>query len=277
MMHLFDNHNHSEFSFDGKRSSVEKASLAALENGLSGIAFTDHCDFFVPQMKAQHENLVPETFDVELQQKEIDRVQSLIGDGSLKILKGIEVGMHENHHEDIRRILSGNRFDQVIASVHYLDGVDPYYGGYYEGKDWKSAYGLYLETIFHEMTWLKDFDIMGHYDYIVRYAPYPQTCLRYRDFSDILDEMFRYLISEEKALEVNTKSYQDYKGRNVTPDLEVLKRYRDLGGEIVSLGSDSHDPGRVGHEFVRFAALLKSLGFRWTAHYEKRKLVQLPL
>lgn len=277
MMHLFDNHNHSEFSFDGKRSSVEKASLAALENGLSGIAFTDHCDFFVPQMKAQHENLVPETFDVELQQKEIDRVQSLIGDRSLKILKGIEVGMHENHHEDIRRILSGNRFDQVIASVHYLDGVDPYYGGYYEGKDWKSAYGLYLETIFHEMTWLKDFDIMGHYDYIVRYAPYPQTCLRYRDFSDILDEMFRYLISEGKALEVNTKSYQDYKGRNVTPDLEVLKRYRDLGGEIVSLGSDSHDPGRVGHEFVRFAALLKSLGFRWTAHYEKRKLVQLPL
>ena len=277
MMHLFDNHNHSEFSFDGKRSSVEKASLAALENGLSGIAFTDHCDFFVPQMKAQHENLVPETFDVELQQKEIDRVQFLIGDGSLKILKGIEVGMHENHHEDIRRILSGNRFDQVIASVHYLDGVDPYYGGYYEGKDWKSAYSLYLETIFHEMTWLKDFDIMGHYDYIVRYAPYPQTCLRYRDFSDILDEMFRYLISEGKALEVNTKSYQDYKGRNVTPDLEVLKRYRDLGGEIVSLGSDSHDPGRVGHEFVRFAALLKSLGFRWTAHYEKRKLVQLPL
>lgn len=277
MMHLFDNHNHSEFSFDGKRSSVEKASLAALGNGLSGIAFTDHCDFFVPQMKAQHENLVPETFDVELQQKEIDRMQSLIGDGSLKILKGIEVGMHENHHEDIRKILSGNRFDQVIASVHYLDGVDPYYGGYYEGKDWKSAYGLYLETIFHEMTWLKDFDIMGHYDYIVRYAPYPQTCLRYRDFSDILDEMFRYLIREGKALEVNTKSYQDYKGRNVTPDLEVLKRYRDLGGEIVSLGSDSHDPGRVGHEFVRFAALLKSLGFRWTAHYEKRKLVQLPL
>ena len=277
MMHLFDNHNHSQFSFDGKRSSVEQASLAAIGKGLSGIAFTDHCDFFVPEMKAQYENLVPETFDVAEQQGEIDRVRSLVGEGGLTILKGIEVGMHENHHDDIRRLLSGNSFDQIIASVHYLDSVDPYYGGYYDGKDWKRAYGLYLETILQEMTWLKDFDIMGHYDYIVRYAPYPQTCLRYRDFSDILDEMFRYLIHEGKALEINTKSYQDYNGRNVTQDPEILKRYRELGGEIVSLGSDSHEPGRVGHELCRFAAQLKSLGFRWTAHYEKRKLVQLPL
>lgn len=277
MMHMFDNHNHSQFSFDGKRSSVEKASIAAIENGLSGIAFTDHCDFFVPEMKAEYESLVPETFDIAAQQMEIDKVQAIAGEDSLKILKGIEIGMHESHHSDIRKLLSENRFDQIIASVHYLDGVDPYYGGYYEGKDWKTAYGLYLETIYKEMKWLQDFDIMGHYDYIVRYAPYPQTCLRYRDFSDILDEMFLYLIHEGKALEINTKSYQDYKGRLVSLDKEVLIRYRELGGEIISLGSDSHEPSRVGQGFRSYALMLKSLGFRWTAHYEKRKLVQLPL
>jgi histidinol-phosphatase (PHP family) len=118
---------------------------------------------------------------------------------------------------------------------------------------------------------------MGHYDYIVRYAPYQQTSLRYRDFSDILDEMFTYLIHEGKALELNTKSYQDFKGRLINLDVDILKRYRELGGEIISLGSDSHDPSRVGHDFKRFAELIKSLGFRWSAHYEKRKLVQLPL
>ena len=280
-MHLFDNHNHSQFSFDGKRSSVEDCARAALAKGLSGVAFTDHCDFFVPEMKAQQENLVLEVFDVPEQQAEIDRVQTLIdgsyGPGRLRILKGIEIGMHENHHDDIRRTLAENSFDQVIASVHYLDGIDPFYGGYYEDKDWKTAYGHYLETIFKEMTWLGDFDIMGHYDYVVRYAPYPQTCLTYRDFSDILDEMLRYLAHEGKALELNTKSYQLYKGREVILDTDVLIRYRELGGEIISLGSDSHDPGRVGENFTRFAELLKSLGFRWSAHYEKRKLVQLPL
>ncbi|MBQ3245136.1 MAG: histidinol-phosphatase HisJ family protein [Bacteroidales bacterium] len=279
---MFDNHNHSEFSFDGKRTSVEKSTLAAADAGLGGVAFTDHCDFFVPAMKAEHEQLVPETFDVNAQQAEIDRVQALIdgrieGERKFRILKGIEIGMHEDCHGEILRTLGENSFDQVIASVHYLDGIDPFYGGYYEGKDWKEAYGHYLETIWKEMTWLKDFDIMGHFDYVVRYAPYSRTSLLYRDFSDILDEMFRYLIQEGKALEINTKSYQEYNGRLVTIDTEVLKRYRELGGEIVSFGSDSHDAHRIGHAIMEHALLLKSLGFRWSAHYESRRLVQLPL
>lgn len=274
-MVLFDNHNHSEFSFDGKRTSVEKSVLEAAAKGIGGIAFTDHCDYFVPEMKSAHENLIPETFDIAGQQAEIDRVQNMVT--PVKVLKGIEIGMHEDCHEQIRKTLAENTFDQVIASVHYLDGIDPFYGGYYGDKDWKEAYGHYLETIFKEMTWLKDFDIMGHFDYVVRYAPYPECCLRYRDFSDLLDEMFRYLINEGKALEINTKSYNSYKGREITLDDEILTRYHEMGGEIISLGSDSHDAARVGDRFGYFAALLKHHNFRWTAHYEKRKLIQMPL
>ena len=279
MMHLFDNHNHSQFSFDGKRSSVEECACAAQSAGLSGIAFTDHCDFFVPAMKASYENLVPEVFDVPEQQEEIDRVQALIDrdGGTLKLLKGIEVGMHENHHDDIRRTLAENSFDQVIGSIHYVGDTDPYFGGYYEDKDWKTAYGGYLETLCTEMKHLEDFDIMGHYDYIVRYWDYEQTDILYKDFSDIFDEMFRYLIHNGKALEINTKSYQNFNGRQSHLDTNVLARYREMGGEIISFGSDSHDDFHVGLDFAKYAAIVKSLGFRWCAHYEKRKLVQLPL
>jgi histidinol-phosphatase (PHP family) len=275
-MVLFDNHNHSQFSFDGKRTSVEASARAAAEAGLGGICFTDHCDHYVPPMKASFENVVPEYFNVEEQQAEISRVQSLIGDRT-RLLKGIEIGMYEECHEQIRKVLDENSFDQIIASVHYIEKTDPYYGGYYDGKDWKQAYGTYLETIYREMKWLEDFDIMGHYDYIVRYASYPVTSIRYRDFSDIFDEMFRYLIQEGKALEINTKSYEGHRGRMVELDNDVLLRYREMGGEIVSLGSDSHEPSRVGAGFTRHAAFLKSLGFRWTAHYESRRLIQLPL
>lgn len=275
-MVLFDNHNHSQFSFDGQRTSVEASARAALSAGLGGICFSDHCDHYVPPMKASFEDLKPEYFDVAEQQEEIGRVQDLLGEG-VKILKGIEIGMYEECHEQIRDVLDSNSFDQVLASVHYIEQTDPYYGGYYEGKDWKQAYGGYLETIYKEMTWLGDFDIMGHYDYIVRYAPYPVTSIRYRDFSDIFDEMFRYLIYEGKALEINTKSYEGHRGRIVELDHNVLLRYRELGGEIISLGSDSHEPSRVGADLPHFAGLLKSLGFRWTAHYEQRRLVQLPL
>ena len=276
IMELFDNHNHSQFSFDGDRTSIEASARAALSAGLKGICFSDHCDHYVPPMKADFEELKPEHFDVGEQQAEIDRVQKLLGD-DIQILKGIEIGMYEDCHEQIRKVLSDNSFDQVLASVHYIEQTDPYYGGYYEDKDWKEAYGAYLETICREMKWLGDFDIMGHYDYIVRYAPYPVTSIRYCDFGDIFDEMFRYLINEGKALEINTKSYEGHRGRVVELDHDVLLRYREMGGEIISLGSDSHEPFRVGAGLPHHAALLKSLGFRWTAHYEKRKLFQLPL
>ena len=276
MTGLFDNHNHSEFSFDGKKTSVESSAMSAKNKGLGGICISDHCDFYVPPMKASFEDLVPEYFNVTEQQAEIDRVQELCGN-DFKILKGIEIGMYEECHEQIRTTLNDNDFDQIVASVHYIDQTDPYYGGFYDGKDWKQAYGRYLETIYREMTWLQDFDIMAHYDYVARYAPYTQASILYRDFSDILDEMFRYLISEGKALEINTKSYQDYNGRTPRLDTELLLRYKDMGGEIISLGSDSHDPIRTGDKFGHYAALLKSLGFRWTAHYEKRKLVQTTL
>lgn len=276
MKGLFDNHNHSQFSFDGKKTTVEASALAAKEKGLGGICFSDHCDFYVPPMKASFEDLVPEHFDITQQQAEIDRVRTITGD-QFQILKGIEVGMYEECRDEIRKTLADNTFDQIIASVHYIERTDPYYGGFYDGKDWKEAYGKYLETIYREMTWLGDFDIMGHYDYIVRYAPYPQACIRYRDFSDIFDTMFRYLIFEGKALEINTKSYIRHAGREVTLDLDVLRRYREMGGEIISLGSDSHDASRPGDHFSHFAGLLKSLGFRWTSHYRNRRLVQTGL
>ena len=278
-MVLFDNHNHSQFSFDGKRASVEAGARSAVEKRLGGLCFTDHCDFYVPPVKAAYESLVPEEFDVAEQQKEIDRVQRLLDEegAGIRILKGIEIGMHEDCHEKIREHMVAHDFDQVIASVHYLDATDPFYGGYYEGKDWKNAYGHYLETIYREMTWLGDFDIMGHYDYVARYAPYPQASILYKDFSDILDEMLRYLAQEGKALEINTKSYKEYHGRTPVLDKDILLRYRELGGEIISFGSDSHDPERVGDSFGSHAAFVKSLGFRWSAHFEKRRLVQLPL
>lgn len=270
-MLLFDNHNHSQFSFDGKRTSVGESAASAKAKGLGGICFSDHCDFHVPAMKATFENLSREVFDVEAQQKEIDTVAVRIG--GIKILKGIEVGMYRDCREQIRKHLSMYGFDQIIASVHYIDDTDPFYGGYYDGKTWKEAYGHYLETVYGEMTWLADFDIMGHFDYVARYAPYPQASILYADFPDIFDEMLKYLAHNGKALEINTKTYQDYSGRTPVLDRNILLRFRELGGEAVSLGSDSHDPQRTGDKFTFYAGLIKSLGYRYTVHFENRRAV----
>ncbi len=277
MHNLFDNHSHSQFSFDGGKTTVMASAVSAREKGLSGICFTDHCDFYVPPMKAAFEHLVPETFDVKAQQDEIDRVNRETGSKGFRVFKGVEIGLQKNSREKIREFLSENSFDGIIASVHYLDETDPFFGGYYQGKDWKTAYGHYLETLYEEMKWLGDFDIMGHYDYVARYAPYPQESIFYNDFSDIFDEILKYLAENGKALEINTKTYQDYKGRAPVLDKNILLRFREFGGEAISLGSDSHDPVRPGDKFERYAGFIRNAGFRFIAHFENRRLCMTPI
>lgn len=277
-MGFYDNHNHSQFSFDGGRTSVEASARAARAAGLSGICFTDHCDFHVPKMKSEHEHLVVEVFDVEAQQAEIDRVRATEDPVTgIEIFKGIEIGLYRDCRDQIKEHMSRYTFDTVIASVHYIDDIDPFYGGYYLGKTWKEAYGYYLETLYEEMVDLADFDIMGHFDYVARYAPYPQASILYRDFPDILDEMLKYLAYNGKALEINTKTYQDYSGRVPQLDENILLRFRELGGEMISLGSDSHDPSRPGCQFDRFAGLVRSCGFRYLTHFSSRRPILLPI
>ena len=277
MTGLYDNHNHSQFSFDGGRTSVGKTVNSAIGKGLAGVCFTDHCDFFVPPMKAKYEEYVPEVFDVEARNAEIDKVNAKCPQ-DFHVFKGIEIGVQKSERDKIAAHLEKYSFDEIIASVHYLDDTDPFWGGYYEGKTWRYAYGHYLETLYDEMVWLGDrFDIMGHYDYVTRYAPYPECSILYKDFPDILDSMLRYLAENGKALEINTKTYQDFKGRTPVLDKNILMRYRELGGEIISLGSDSHDADRVGFNFERTAALVCSCGFRYLAHFDKRKPVMLPI
>lgn len=287
MRGLYDNHNHSQFSFDGKRTSVERTARAAAAKGLAGLCFTDHCDLYVPAQNkhftgtgAQPQPTASDDehqhFDIEGQQREIDRVCGvLMEEGEkLQIFKGIEVGVYKDSRDMIAETLRSHSFDQIIASVHYIDGTDPFWGGYYVGKSWKEAYERYLEVLLEEMIWLGDgFDVMGHYDYVARYAPYPVESILYRDFPDIFDEIFRFLSEKGKALELNTKTYQLYKGRLPEPDKDIYMRFRELGGEMVSLGSDSHDAEAVGTDFDRYTAFLLSAGFRYTVHFDNRNPV----
>ena len=277
----FDTHNHCQFSFDGGKTTVEKSAAAAIERGLGGVCFTDHYDFYVPEMKQEHENRVREEFDVPAQQAEIDRVNELIAAGAFgkkaakkfRLFKGVEIGLYETCREQIRRFFQEHSFDEVVASVHYLDDTDPYWGSYYKGKNWKEAYGHYLETLLKEMKWLnKDFDIMGHFDYIARYAPYPKESVLYRDFPGLFDEILRFLAENGKGFEINTKTYQAYGLRTPELDRNILLRFMELGGEVITLGSDSHESAHIGNKFEYFAQYVKSVGFRRLGHYENRRL-----
>ncbi len=261
---MFDCHMHSRFSTDSTMDGAE-ACETALRQGLDGIAFTDHLDIEYPG--------TDETFLIDYEQyfSEITALKGLY-EGRLKVLRAIEAGIQPHVIQETRNIVGSFPFDYVLASVHIIDGVDPYLREYYSNKTKQEAYGRYLEEIYAMVTGFDDFDMVGHFEYIIRYAQYDDRSLRYADHSGVLDSILKELIRQGRGFEVNTGTYRD-PSASVEYDFDVLKRYRELGGELVCLGSDAHRKEHIGLRFDYYAQMLRNAGFTHTVHFENRKPV----
>lgn len=269
-MKFFDNHNHSTFSPDSV-SSVEAAIRRAMELGLAGLAITDHYDIDAPSRDQEF------SFDPAEQQAEIDRVVMALGGDMLRngfqVMKGIEVGLQPGIMDKIKSFTSSYNFDTVIASIHFVDGTDPYMGTYYGDKEPFQAFSHVLEVMYQTAVAYRDFDILGHYDYVARYSPYGPGSrdITMAKFGDWIEPILKFLAQEGKTFEINTKTYKNHKGYVPTLDTAILRRFRELGGEALSLGSDSHNTDRIGDEFEKYAHIAKQCGFRYLVYFKERK------
>ena len=114
------------------------------------------------------------------------------------------------------------------------------------------------------------FCVYGHIDFISRYGIYKDNSLKYRDYSDLIDEVLKTLINKNKGIEINTSGYR-YKLNQTYPQYDILKRYKELGGEIITIGSDAHTPDYVGDHFeVAYEMLVKS-GFKYITRFKNLK------
>ena len=265
-MILIDNHTHSHHSADS-RMNMLTAAEESRKKAFRGICFSDHYDFDPPPGTERF------TFQVDRQQSDIDNLKGSFPD--LELLKGVEIGIQPVSLLDIEAFMQENTFDAVIASMHFIRGHDPYHGKYYDGYGFREAYGIYLQDIFECIEVFRDFDILGHYDYVARYSPYKIHSILYSDFSDVMEELLRTLAYNGKTFEINTKSYTTFAHGTPQLDLNILKRFRELGGEAVAFGSDAHGADRVGDRFDYFAQMVTSCGFRYHVHYQNRKPVFL--
>jgi histidinol-phosphatase (PHP family) len=255
---------HSQFSPDSQ-ITMEKAAEACLLKGISGIVFTDHLDLETPTGDDKF------VFDPAQQQRCADEVSLKY---KLEILKGAELGLQPHTVEKTKDYIKQYSFDMIIVSVHFVDGIDPYHQrDFYLGKDHKEAYGRYLETILECIEGFGDFDVLGHYDYITRYAPYRERSVRYREFPDLLDTILTYLARNGKALEINTNTYRSKYGGALSPDPDIYKRFKELGGEFVSLGSDAHTLERICENFDMFCEFIRKCGFSHITHFKGRNPV----
>ena len=134
----------------------------------------------------------------------------------------------------------------------------------------KEAYEEYFSSILENLEAFSDFDAYGHIDYVVRQGPDKNKNYNYATYAEVLDEILKMLIRMDKALEVNTAGFK-YGLGHPNPHEDILKRYRELGGEIVTIGSDAHAPERIAADFDRTCSILKKCGFRYHAIFRKRK------
>ena len=168
-------------------------------------------------------------------------------------------------------MLKSRPFDFVIGSVHFVDGADPYDEEYWRGKTERRAYLGYLERIYECIRIHDDFDVLGHLTYVSRSVYNPtKNLLEYRDYSDICDEIMKTVADKGKGMEINTSGV-DRVG-DFLPSLDFIRRFRELGGEIVTVGSDAHDDSRMG-QYVDGAIEIAREVFGYVCTFEGRRAV----
>lgn len=266
---LCDSHMHTEFSTDSE-APVRSMLDTALERGLRAVCITDHMDLDFPPQDGEEdcEETPPFQFNVDEYFKALGSLREEYGD-RLDLRIGIEIGLQPYLGEQYRELTQAYPFDYVIGSVHLIRGMDPYYGKLFEGRPDEKAYReAFVETL-HCLEGVNDFDSLGHLDYVVRYGKHQAEEYSYRKFADEIDEVLKKLISMGKGLEMNTGGLK-YGLGFCNPHPDVVKRYRELGGEIVTIGADAHRPEHVAYEFNKAAEMLKMCGFRYYAEYKER-------
>ncbi|MBQ3089955.1 MAG: histidinol-phosphatase HisJ family protein [Oscillospiraceae bacterium] len=248
-----DYHMHTFFSFDGE-ASAEQSALSAMNKGLDEICFTDHLDFDL--------HPVVHLPDFSARAEEIRRLRALFP--GLTIRLGAEVSLRDPLcAQQAREAMAGHEFDFIIGSVHTVDGISAWADAYYEGKSQQEAYQLYVETIWRALPTLPEMNVLGHFDFVAKYAPYPDRALRLSHAPEIFDLIFRQLAEEGKAMEINTASWQ----QDAPWGLDIFTRFRQLGGQFVTIGSDTHGYERVGARFQEALALAQAAGIPWLATF----------
>lgn len=268
---LADYHVHSDFSTDSD-TLMEATIERAIELGLTRLCFTDHMDYDFP--KGYFEEEKPFEFDVEQYIRKIEDMNRKYG-SDIKILTGIELGIKTNIVKQLNNLLDQYSFDFVIASSHLLDNYDPYFPDYWETIQNDSAQGIrnYFKSICENIEAFQNFDVYGHLDYIVRYVPDKNFIYNPDEFQEEIDEVLKTIIKYNKGIEVNTAGLK-YGLPFAHPHSKLLKRYLELGGTTITIGSDAHKPEHLAYDFDKVADILKESGITSYNIFENRKIVE---
>ncbi len=269
---MFDFHTHTNNSLDSNRTIGELCECA-MEQGLLGVAVTDHAETWYYNEHQPVKHIKQCIQDVKKAREKYN----------IKVFQGIELGSPFFDKQKADELMSLCQYDVVLNSVHCVSfgGISESFAAikFTDVPD-DIIYGL-VDVYFEELEYTAkhgDFDIMCHITYPFRYING-----RYKKNIDVMkyekhiENIFEVLINRGKSLEINTSSmgerYGAYNGP--CPDEYFIKKYFNMGGRLITPGSDSHrnsDGFKPGNGFDVLVPMLKNIGFDKFAYFEKRKI-----
>ena len=266
---LSDQHVHSHHSGDSEER-MEAVAEQAIALGLTSLCFTEHEDYDYPVTEGS--DLTPTTFllDAGAYRQEFLDIRKRYED-RIRLHFGVELGLQPIGEvvEENRRFAAAWPFDLVIASTHVAGRMDPYYPSFYEGRSEEEGMRAVFAETLENIRQFEDFDVVGHLDYPVRYLPSGRKHIDLSASRGILDEIFRLIIRRGQGLDVNTEQLRrGYDEMN--PSRALLTRYHELGGRIITFGSDAHQAGRLAGFFDRAEKIVRECGFTGYYVYEDR-------
>ena len=270
---LCDCHIHSEHSHDS-RSKISEVAEQCIKRRISIFALTDHCDILHPDKEKVKMSVKAMLDDVTENAKRYM--------GQVEILRGIEVGEAMWDRALAEEILGSYDFDVVIGSVHsvrYKEYSMPYSRIDFSGFSRENING-YIDKYFDEvmeMLELKNCDIMAHLTCPLRYINGKYNLnIGIRKYKQKIEGILKFVIDNHIAMEVNTSGVSAGL-KSFMPDEWIIEKFKTMGGELVTLGSDAHIPQNVGIDFDKATAVLRKYGFEKYCIYRKRKAVFVEL
>ncbi len=277
-MFIADYHMHTNYSIDSQISIHDRV-LWAINNDIQEICLTDHLeplskeDIILFNIDTNIETTPPDKYRVhnyEQYKKDIQHAQQEFGD-KIKIKFGAELGLMPELYEDGKKIIASNDFDFVIGSTHQVGDSRLFPNcKFYDNKTKIQAFNEYLESILHNTKNITCYDVYGHIDYVYRYSNYENNKLDYNEHKDLIDSILKNLVEQGKGLEVNLSGVR-YGHNSFHPSLDILKAFKSLGGEIVTVGSDTHNLQEVKPLIIQARQVLQDAGFKYFATFDKRK------
>ncbi|SHJ10643.1 histidinol-phosphatase HisJ family protein [Parasporobacterium paucivorans] len=259
-MYLFDYHMHSDHSTDGQ-DSIMKMSTAAAGKGLREIAISDH---FEPTLG----NEAYPSYDAEKYFREIKEANEMFGQ-KIKIKTAVELGQPHVFPEYSLSLIENHNYDYVIASAHKMSDNTDFGDLVYSRENLDDNCGKYLTELENLAGWNK-FDCIGHLDLVKRYASRYNIEAKLIHYREKLENILKTLIENGKGIEINTSGLRQ-SAKECMPGYDILRFYKELGGEIITLGSDAHNHFDVGAGIADAVELLRTAGFEYMTVYEKRK------